>query len=79
MANITFCKARFTLWPGERSGPARMHRRSNAVRVFSAGCQGEPANALHRTLRYCPMNPRSTTVTPATGSTVKIANELPYA
>jgi len=29
MANITFCKARFTLWPGERSGPARMHRRSN--------------------------------------------------
>ena len=39
-ANMTFGKLGFTVWPLERSGPARMHRRPNAAGLYSTGCQG---------------------------------------
>ena len=41
MVNMTFRKVVFTVWSGERSGPARMHRRSNAGGILSTGCQGQ--------------------------------------
>ena len=39
-ANMTFGRLGFTVWPLERSGPARMHRRPNAAGLYSTGCQG---------------------------------------
>lgn len=38
MVNMTSRKPAFAVWRGDRSGPARMHRRSNAGGGLSTGC-----------------------------------------
>ena len=44
ISDMTKWKPFFTLWARERSGPARMHRRSNAGGIFSTGRQVTPVN-----------------------------------